>query len=355
MRVSVIIPVFNAEPYIEQAVQSALAQPETGEIILVEDGSRDGSLAVCQRLTQQSDRVRLLQHAGGENKGAGASRNLGILNSTCELIAFLDADDYYLPERFTQPVQLLQQNPEADGVYEATQDFYDSDAVLRKHEQAGTRKTRLNTVRERVGPQDLFRFMHLESFGHFWICSMTLRASVFQKVGLFDEHLRVAQDKVLIRKLAACCRLYPGRLERPVAMRRVHHHNRVTGVSRSPNEWMEVRRQDWETMQAWGETRLTVEQKQILLIHYTGALNRGLRMKRSLTRLVPWHWLSVWTLNRLAHDYPDLRQQSYYRRHLLRTCFYAVYPPKLFQGLWTGLKRYMIRRASTTALATGEP
>jgi glycosyltransferase involved in cell wall biosynthesis len=351
MQVSVIIPVYNAAAYIEQAVLSALSQPETGEIILVEDGSHDDSLLMCQRLAQTHNRVQLLRHDNGQNKGAGASRNLGITHSRYELIAFLDADDYYLPERFTGPVQFLEKFPEADGVYEATQDFYDSDEILQKHEKAGTRKMRLNTMREKVQPKNLFRSMHLEPLGHFWICSMTLRARVFTQTGLFDEHLRVAQDKVMIRKMAALCRLHAGRLDTPVAMRRVHARNRVTGVERSPDEWMSVRRLDWETMRAWGEERLTFEQKQILMIYFTGALNRGVRMKYPFTRFVPWYWLSVATLLNLNRRYPDLYRQPYYQQHLLRTSLYAIYPPKLLQGMWTSLKRYIARRTTTPVAA----
>lgn len=344
MQVSVVIPVYNAAPYVEQAVGSALDQPETGEVILVEDGSSDASLAICQSLEQKYGQVRLLQHPGGENRGAGASRNVGIRQSRCELIAFLDADDYYLPERFSVPVRLLQQNPTADGIYEASQDFYDTDEILQMHERSGTRKLRLNTLRVSVPPEDLFRRMHLESIGHFWICSMTLRANVFERVGLFDEGLQVAQDKVLIRKMAALCSLYPGRLDQPVAMRRVHHRNRVTGVSRSAEEWIRVRRRDWETMRDWGEGRLNPSQKHILLTHFTAALNHGMRLHHRVTHIIPWHWLSIWTLISLGRDYPDLKKERYYWRYLLRTCLLAIYPPQLIRGVWSSLKRSVARR-----------
>ena len=77
-RVSVLIPVFNAERYLKQAVESALAQQETGEVILVEDGSIDGSLQVCYELTEKHDNVILLQHLDKKNHGAGPTRNLAI-------------------------------------------------------------------------------------------------------------------------------------------------------------------------------------------------------------------------------------------------------------------------------------
>ena len=74
MRVSVIIPVYNAAAYVRQAVESVLDQPETSEVILVEDASTDKSLQVCQELTEQYDKVRLFRHPSGRNCGAGNGR-----------------------------------------------------------------------------------------------------------------------------------------------------------------------------------------------------------------------------------------------------------------------------------------
>ena len=78
MQISVIIPVYNAEDFVTLAVESALAQPETGEVILIEDGSPDNSLTICQELEEKYNKVRLLRHPHGRNKGAAASRNLGM-------------------------------------------------------------------------------------------------------------------------------------------------------------------------------------------------------------------------------------------------------------------------------------
>lgn len=76
MKISVVIPVYNAEKYVESAVNSALQQKETAEVILVEDNSPDNALAICTKLSQDNPRVRLIRHSDGENHGAGESRNL---------------------------------------------------------------------------------------------------------------------------------------------------------------------------------------------------------------------------------------------------------------------------------------
>lgn len=115
--VSVVIPVYRAPAFVRMALESALAQPEMSEVLLVEDGSPDDSLAVCEELRSLHSRVRLLRHPGGANRGAGASRNLGIETATAPYVAFLDADDYFLPGRFARDVALLEQDAGVVGVY----------------------------------------------------------------------------------------------------------------------------------------------------------------------------------------------------------------------------------------------
>ncbi|MFV9691842.1 MAG: glycosyltransferase family 2 protein, partial [Desulfobacteria bacterium] len=117
MKISVIIPVYNAEKYVRNAIESALQQPETGEILLVEDNSPDNCLQICRDLEKKHEIVELLRHPDGRNHGAGASRNLGIKNAKFDYISFLDADDYYLPGRFEAARRLFEKYHDIDGVY----------------------------------------------------------------------------------------------------------------------------------------------------------------------------------------------------------------------------------------------
>ena len=100
LNISVIIPVYNASAFLKKAVESAIQFEEVKEIILVEDGSTDHSLEVCEILENEFGAVKLFQHPDKGNHGAGATRNLGLEKATGDFIAFLDADDYYLPNRF---------------------------------------------------------------------------------------------------------------------------------------------------------------------------------------------------------------------------------------------------------------
>jgi len=78
MQISVIIPVYNASKFLEKAVYSAVSQYENAEVLLIEDGSSDNSLQICENLQTKYEKLKVYQHAGGQNMGAAATRNLGI-------------------------------------------------------------------------------------------------------------------------------------------------------------------------------------------------------------------------------------------------------------------------------------
>lgn len=105
--ISIIIPAFNAEHSVAQAVQSVLDQNIAGsEILIIDDGSTDGTAGVLQQFTA-TPAVRVLRHPGGSNRGVCASRRLGLGEARGEFVAFLDADDSYLPGKLAHFIGLL--------------------------------------------------------------------------------------------------------------------------------------------------------------------------------------------------------------------------------------------------------
>lgn len=99
MKVSIVIPVYNAEKYLRKAVASAVTQDFTDwELILVDDGSRDGSGALCDELAVSDSRIRVFHTPNG---GVTAARSFGVAQACGEWIAFVDADDTLLPSALT--------------------------------------------------------------------------------------------------------------------------------------------------------------------------------------------------------------------------------------------------------------
>lgn len=116
--VSVVIPFMNGERYLEQAIDSVRTQSyPKWELLLVDDGSSDGSTGIAKRRQAEDPaRIRYVEHPAHDNRGATASRNLGIEEARGELLGFLDQDDIFLPFKLQREVPLLLAHPEAGMV-----------------------------------------------------------------------------------------------------------------------------------------------------------------------------------------------------------------------------------------------
>lgn len=259
MKISVIIPVYNAEKYVTQAVESALQFDEVFEIILVEDKSPDHALEVCEQLAEKYDRVKLYQHPDKENHGAGPTRNLGIEKSTGDFIAFLDADDYFLPNRFDAEKELFKK-PEVEGVYGALGVHYYTETA--KEQYYSLFGDRLTTVYKRHEPKDVFlgQIYMLGSFGLFSIDALTIRKdSLMKKMDpLFKSSLRLHQDTEFLFRLSYYLNLYPGILDKAVAVRGVHEDNRITVVDSRKVNPATTRVLLWKEVDAWAQKEATL-------------------------------------------------------------------------------------------------
>lgn len=228
-QVSVIIPVYNAEKHLQKAVKSALQFKEVKEVILVEDKSPDNALVLCEKLALQDNRVQVHTHPNNENRGAGASRNLGIKMATYDFIAFLDADDFFLPNRFYKEKEVFSKHPDADGVYGAIGCHYYSKA------KNANLYNEITTFNYHCNPKTLFRaFLGLKykDFGDISLIALTLKREIILKNNLFfNESLRLHQDTEYIIRLAYYLKLYPGDIVNPVANRGVHENNRFTAFA----------------------------------------------------------------------------------------------------------------------------
>lgn len=262
--VSVIIPVYNAATFVTQAVESVLIQPETTEVILIEDGSPDNSLEVCQRMAERLDNVQLLRHPGGKNLGAAASRNLGMRNAHYEYIAFLDADDFYLPGRFVAAKEIFAQNQDCGGVYEAIGTHIEDDISKQRWKESDEMQSDLITISEIVPPEELLEKLVLSLAGYFSPNGLVIKRSLLNITGYMDESLRLHQDNDFMYRCAAVSKLLPGRLVEPVAMRRVHAENRIT-APRSEKQKKKDRMKMWKVTYRWFRINSKPEQKNLIV------------------------------------------------------------------------------------------
>lgn len=203
-RVSIITPFLNAAPYFEEAIQSVLAQTFNGwELLLVDDGSTDESPSVALKYAAAyPERIRYLAHAGHENRGASASRNLGAAHAAGEFLAYLDADDVYLPHKLEEQIPVMDAYPDVAIVYAATEYWHGwtgrdeekrQDWIWRKYGAPP------NTVIQ--PPQLLVAFL---SDGGTVPCmgSVLVRRTAAEAIGGWEESFRaVCTDQVFHAKL----------------------------------------------------------------------------------------------------------------------------------------------------------
>lgn len=209
-----VMPVYNAAPYIEEAVLSAVYLDEVGEIIMVEDGSKDDSYDVCVKLADRFEKIKLFTHEENANKGASESRNLGIIKANFEYISFLDADDVYCPNRFEGDKNIFMSNPNIDGVYSA---------VGYLNEPNG----KVFRVQKELPPSKLFHYLLRGTYGHFHTNGITVKKAIFDEVGYFNSKLKLHQDSEMWLRMAFLKKLVSNGKTEVGALIRRHEGNRI--------------------------------------------------------------------------------------------------------------------------------
>jgi glycosyltransferase involved in cell wall biosynthesis len=180
-RVSVIIPVYNGAATIDRALKSVFAQTFTDfEIVVVDDGSTDRTRAIVEQYARDyGDRVRLVEQP---NSGQSAARNNGIRHSEGEFIAFLDADDDWLPRKLELTVAAMLADPDAALVY--------SDMIVVN--EAGE-----EFRRSQIGPDTAHAPTMDEMLARIWPImpsTVVARRAAFDRTGGFSERLRGPED-----------------------------------------------------------------------------------------------------------------------------------------------------------------
>jgi glycosyltransferase involved in cell wall biosynthesis/SAM-dependent methyltransferase len=187
-KVSIVMPFFNAERFLEETIASVLSQTYASwELLLVDDGSTDGGTAVAQaHVARRPSQVRYLEHPRHARCGASAARNLGFRHAKGDYIAFLDADDVWLPTKLDAQVAILDAHPEAAMVYNRTLFWYSwtGEVEDRRRDFADTLAVPPDML---VTPPTLLTLILREQSPVPCTCSVLIRREAVDQVGGFEE------------------------------------------------------------------------------------------------------------------------------------------------------------------------
>lgn len=254
-RVSVIVPTRDRARFLALAIESVCAQTfDDFELIVVDDGSRDETHAL---LTRSGDRLRALRT--DRPRGVSAARNLGASAARGDLIAFLDDDDLWTPDKLAHQVAWLDGDPSYDGQL----------AVLAGIDAEGRARGVTHPGHAQVGPIASARRLVESTVGQF--STLILRRAAFDRAGPFDERLRIGEDvDWCLRALQRGVRLYQS--DRIVGSYRRHGAN----VSR----WGRTHAEDDVALfERWvkaplPEAELAIIGRRLALAHYRLAVAR---------------------------------------------------------------------------------
>lgn len=208
LQISVIIPTYNRRKWIGRSIRSVLEQtyPPT-EIIVVDDGSSDGSIEYIL------ENFPLVQYVQQSNQGVSSARNRGIRLANSKWIALLDSDDEWTPEKLEKQVQAIQEEPDYHFCH--TGEIWIRNGVrvnqMKKHQKYGGHIFEKCLDRCRMSPS-----------------SVLFHKSILEQVGWFDENLRVCEDYDLwLRVTAKYPILY---LKEPLIIKYGGHKDQLSNV-----------------------------------------------------------------------------------------------------------------------------
>lgn len=199
LKVSIVMPVYNMERFISQALDSVLAQTyKNYELIIIDDGSSDDSKRIIKKYIKNFENSVSIIYLYQKNQGVACARNTGIRSSSGEYIALLDPDDVWLPNRLLEGVKVLDMNPTV-GLVHANIIYIDEVGS-----QTGVPLRNAFLLSGNIYKNILLRKGHIS-------CSTVLfRRSCLDEIGLFDEHLTYlgCEDRDLWLRIAAKYQFY---------------------------------------------------------------------------------------------------------------------------------------------------
>jgi len=203
--VSVIIPFFNEEQFIGEAIESVLQQKyDSWELLLVDDGSSNQSTTIAKEYAiKYAEKIFYIEHENHANRGVCISRNLGVKKSNGSLIALLDADDKWLPEYLSHQVSIFSKYPDVGMAAEGSLQWYNWDEPRIENFEilVGVAPNKLYHP-----PQLMLQLYPLSSGAAPGPCALMLKKSAIIEVGGFEEAF--TKEYQLYEDQAFLCKIY---------------------------------------------------------------------------------------------------------------------------------------------------
>ncbi|MBT0813044.1 glycosyltransferase family 2 protein [Litoribacter ruber] len=219
LKVSVIVPIYNAAVYLREAVLSACLLEEVLEVLLVDDLSTDNSLAVAEGLSSEFKKVKVIPNL--KKRYAAGCRNLAIKEAKGQLIAFLDADDWYFPRRFIKDIEIFSSNPRAKITYSYSEIHLKYEKIL----PFGERSPFFKYFKDEDDAWGIYSYVIKNDLVLGNVNTITVRVEVFNNGFLWDERLVIHEDTEFWWRLSRKFRFYPAELNKPVSALRNHGNN----------------------------------------------------------------------------------------------------------------------------------
>ena len=235
--VSVVMPVYNGEKYVAEAIESILAQTFSDfEFLIVDDGSTDYSAAIIRGYQERDDRIRLVQLE--RNVGRASARNRGLAAACGEYYAIMDCDDVCLPDRFRKQVDFFQCHPDIGGLGTCAQTV--------NHDM-----TRVLYDREVPAKHALIALSFFLGYG-FVGPTVMLRRELLSAVGGYESGRRVCEDLELFSRLFHESRINFANLPDCLYLYRVHQQLKFRNPCKNEHpEEREIKRRNLEGL--WNE------------------------------------------------------------------------------------------------------
>ena len=208
-RVSVIVPVYNAERFIAECIESVLDQTLASfELIVVDDGSVDGSASIVEGYARADARIRPLRHPEGENRGVSRSRELAVAHARGDYVAVLDADDVFEPQKLRRQTEELDLRPHCvlchTGMTAIRESELDADGIARWHAYVSDRVIERRFRRKRKAIEEYQLLDRPDAFHRNCILNSTvmIRSSALAGVRFGFSQLYQIEDWALWIRLA---------------------------------------------------------------------------------------------------------------------------------------------------------